>query len=361
VLPVREQVPRESYRAGDRIQAYVVDVLRESKGPQIILSRASVDLLRKLFEMEVPEIAEGVVVIEAAAREPGGRAKIAVSSRDSDVDPVGACVGMKGSRVQAVVQELRGEKIDIVPWHEDPARFVCNALAPAEVSRVLLDDQNNAMEIIVPDDQLSLAIGRRGQNVRLASQLSGWKLDINSETRVREMHEFAKESFEAIGVPEQTQEMLYAHGFRKAQDVANASPEMLTQFPGFTLEMIPELQKQAREQAIVDAEKEMQLEAEREAARLAEARRHPDTLSQEERMARVRGVGEKTIEALKKSGYPTVESVHQEADVNRLGESSELGVKKARQLKHAVGVYLEEEAKLRAELDAEKSRQQVLG
>ena len=361
VLPVREQVPRESYRAGDRVQAYVLDVLRESKGPQIILSRTSVHLLTKLFEMEVPEIAEGVVVIEAAAREPGGRAKIAVSSRDSDVDPVGACVGMKGSRVQAVVQELRGEKIDIVPWHEDPARFVCNALAPAEVSRVLLDDQNNAMEIIVPDDQLSLAIGRRGQNVRLASQLSGWKLDINSETRVREMHEFAKESFEAIGVPEQTQEMLYAHGFRKAQDVANASPEMLTQFPGFTLEMIPDLQKQAREQAIVDAEKEMQLEAEREAARLAEARRHPDTLSQEERMARVRGVGEKTIEALKKSGYPTVESVHQEADVNRLGESSELGVKKARQLKHAVGVYLEEEAKLRAELDAEKSRQQVLG
>ncbi|HEY6002260.1 MAG TPA: transcription termination factor NusA, partial [Anaeromyxobacter sp.] len=262
VLPVREQVPRESYRAGDRIQAFVMDVLRESKGPQIILSRASVDLLKKLFEMEVPEIAEGVVVIEAAAREPGGRAKIAVSSRDSDVDPVGACVGMKGSRVQAVVQELRGEKIDIVPWHEDPARFVCNALAPAEVSRVLLDDQNNAMEIIVPDDQLSLAIGRRGQNVRLASQLTGWKLDINSETRVREMHEFAKESFEAIGVPEQTQEMLYAHGFRKAQDVANAAVEMLTQFPGFTADMIPDLQKRAREQAIVDAEKEMQLEAE---------------------------------------------------------------------------------------------------
>ena len=226
---------------------------------------------------------------------------------------------------------------------------------------MLLDDQNNAMEIIVPDDQLSLAIGRRGQNVRLASQLTGWKLDINSETRVREMHEFAKESFEAIGVPEQTQEMLYAHGFRKAQDVANASVEMLTQFPGFTLDMIPDLQKQAREQAIVDAEKEMQLEAEREAARLAEARRHPDTLSQEERMARVRGVGEKTIEALKKAGYPTVEAIHAEADVNKLGESSDLGIKKARQLKHAVGVYLEEEAKLRADLDAEKARNEVLG
>ncbi len=361
VLPVREQVPRESYRAGDRIQAFVIDVLRESKGPQIILSRATVELLRKLFEMEVPEIAEGVVVIEAAAREPGGRAKIAVSSRDSDVDPVGACVGMKGSRVQAVVQELRGEKIDIVPWHEDPARFVCNALAPAEVSRVLLDDQNNAMEIIVPDDQLSLAIGRRGQNVRLASQLTGWKLDINSETRVREMHEFAKESFEAIDIPEATQEMLYAHGFRKAQDLANAAVEMLTQFPGFTIDMIPDLQKRAREQSFLDAEKEMKLEAEREAARIAEARRHPDSLSQEERMARVRGVGEKTIEALKAAGYPTVESIHAEADVNRLGEGSGLGAKKARQVKHAAGVYLEEEARLRTELDAERTRNEVLG
>jgi transcription termination/antitermination protein NusA len=356
VLPVREQVPRESYRAGDRIQAYVMDVLRESKGPQIILSRASVDLLKKLFEMEVPEIAEGVVVIEAAAREPGGRAKIAVSSRDSDVDPVGACVGMKGSRVQAVVQELRGEKIDIVPWDEDPARFVCNALAPAEVSRVLLDDQNRAMEIIVPDDQLSLAIGRRGQNVRLASQVTGWKLDINSESRVKEMREFATESFNAIQVPEATQEMLYSHGFRKAQDLANAAAEMLTQFPCFTMDMIPDLQKRAREQSITDAEKEMRLEQEREAARIAEARRHPDGLSQEERLARVRGVGEKTIEQLKVAGYPTVEAIHGEADMNRLADSTGLGIKKARQIKHAAGAYLEEEAKLRAELDAEKRK-----
>jgi N utilization substance protein A len=361
VLPVREQVPRESYRAGDRIQAFVLDVLRESKGPQIILSRASVELLRKLFEMEVPEIAEGVVVIEAAAREPGGRAKIAVSSRDSDVDPVGACVGMKGSRVQAVVQELRGEKIDIVPWHEDPARFVCNALAPAEVSRVLLDEQNKAMEIIVPDDQLSLAIGRRGQNVRLASQLTGWKLDINSESRVKEMREFATRSFTAIGIPEATQEMLYAHGFRKSQDVANAAPEMLTQFPGFQVDMIADLQKRAREQSIVDAEEEMRLEQEREAARLAEARRHPDELSQDERMARVRGVGEKTIESLKAAGYNTVEAIHNEADVMKLAESTALGIKKARQIKHAVGVYLEEEAKLRAELDAAREKEGASG
>jgi N utilization substance protein A len=356
VLPVREQVPRESYRAGDRVQAYVLDVLRESKGPQIILSRASVELLRKLFEMEVPEIAEGVVVIEAAAREPGGRAKIAVSSRDSDVDPVGACVGMKGSRVQAVVQELRGEKIDIVPWNDDQARFVCNALAPAEVSRVLLDEQNRAMEIIVPDDQLSLAIGRRGQNVRLASQLTGWKLDINSESRVKEMREFATVSFSAIGIAEPLQEMLYAHGFRKAQDIANAAAEMLTQFPGFTMDMIPDLQKHAREQAVVDTEEEIRLEQEREAARLAEARRHPDELSQDERLARVRGVGEKTIEQLKRAGYSTVEAIHNEADVMRLAAQTDLGIKKARQIKHAVGVYLEEEAKLRTELDAERAQ-----
>ena len=355
VLPVREQVPRESYRAGDRIQAFVLDVLRESKGPQIILSRASVELLRRLFEMEVPEIAEGVVVIEAAAREPGGRAKIAVSSRDSDVDPVGACVGMKGSRVQAVVQELRGEKIDIVPWNDDQARFVCNALSPAEVSRVLLDEQNSAMEIIVPDDQLSLAIGRRGQNVRLASQLTGWKLDINSESRVKEMREFATISFSAIGIPEATQETLYSHGFRKAQDIANAAPEMLTQFPGFTIDMVPELQKRAREQAVVDTEEEIRLEQEREASRLAEARRHPDGLTQDERLARVRGVGEKTIEQLKRAGYSTVEAIHNEADVMKLAERTDLGIKKARQIKHAVGVYLEEEAKLRTELNAERA------
>src|SRR5450432_1344760 len=187
ILPVREQVQRESYRAGDRIVAYVVDIDKAARGPQIILSRTHKGLLEKLFEMEVPEIYEKIVRIEASAREPGARSKIAVSSRDRDVDPVGACVGMKGSRVQAVVQELRGEKIDIVPWDEDPARFVCSALAPAEEARVIVDE-----------DQLSLAIGRHGQNVRLAAQLTGWKLDINSEGRVREMREFANRSLGAM-------------------------------------------------------------------------------------------------------------------------------------------------------------------
>ncbi|RKH06561.1 transcription termination/antitermination protein NusA [Corallococcus sp. CA053C] len=356
VLPVREQVPRETYRPGDRVQAYVLDVLRESKGPQIVLSRASVNLLTKLFEMEVPEIAEGIVVIEAAAREPGGRAKIAVSSRDSDVDPVGACVGMKGSRVQAVVQELRGEKIDIVPYDEDPARFVCSALAPAEVSRVIIDEANHAMELIVPDDQLSLAIGRRGQNVRLAAQLTGWKLDINSESRVREMREFASRSLGALpGVNEMLVETLYAHGFRQARDVADANAEMLSQIPGIDPARIPSMQEEARKRMVEDQQELSRMDHEREQARLAEARRHPDELSQPERMARVRGVGEKTIEQLILAGYRTVEDIANEKDLTRLGDVPGVGIKKARQLKSAAENYLVEEAKLRTELNAERS------
>ncbi|AGC43677.1 transcription termination factor NusA [Myxococcus stipitatus] len=355
VLPVREQVPRETYRPGDRVQAYVLDVLRESKGPQIVLSRASVNLLTKLFEMEVPEIAEGIVVIEAAAREPGGRAKIAVSSRDSDVDPVGACVGMKGSRVQAVVQELRGEKIDIVPYDEDPARFVCSALAPAEVSRVIIDEANHAMELIVPDDQLSLAIGRRGQNVRLAAQLTGWKLDINSESRVREMREFASRSLGALpGINEMLVETLYAHGFRQARDVADANPEMLAQIPGMDPARIPSMQEAARKRMVEDQAELSRMDYEREQARLAEARRHPDELSQAERLARVRGVGEKTIEQLAASGYRTVEDIANEKDLAKLGDVPGVGIKKARQLKSAAENYLVEEAKLRAELNAER-------
>ncbi|HEY3587392.1 MAG TPA: transcription termination factor NusA [Myxococcaceae bacterium] len=356
VLPVREQVPRETYRAGDRVQAYVLDVLRESKGPQIILSRASVNLLTKLFEMEVPEIAEGIVVIEAAAREPGGRAKIAVSSRDQDVDPVGACVGMKGSRVQAVVQELRGEKIDIVPWDDDPARFVCAALAPAEVARVIIDEANHAMELIVPDDQLSLAIGRRGQNVRLAAQLTGWKLDINSETRVREMREFATRSLGSLpGVSEMLVETLYAHGFRQARDVAEASPEVLAQIPGLDPARIPAMQEQAKKQMVDDEIELRRLEMEREQARAIEARRHPDELTPAERMMRVRGMSEKTVESLALSGYKTPEDLARETDITKLGDAPAIGIKKARQLKSAAESYLLDEAKLRAELDAERA------
>lgn len=237
ILPPREQVPTESYRPGDRIQAYVLDVLRTARGPQIILSRTHPGLIRKLFEMEVPEIFEGVVRIEAVAREPGHRAKIAVASRDADVDPVGACVGMKGSRVQAVVQELRGEKIDIIPWSIDPAKFICNAIAPAAVTKVIIDEETRSMELIVPDDQLSLAIGRRGQNVRLAAQLTGWRIDIISETKIQEMNAKAREELKLIeGLSETLVEILVRHGYRAINDVAGAEPEELVEFLGIDAE-----------------------------------------------------------------------------------------------------------------------------
>jgi transcription termination/antitermination protein NusA len=235
LVPYNEQVPREIYRQGDRIRAFVLDVKRHAKGPQIILSRVAEDFLTALFEAEVPEIQEGIVQIMAVAREPGSRAKIAVTSKDSDVDPVGACVGMKGSRVQNIVQELRGEKIDIVPWNPDPAKFVTQALAPAEVSRIIIDEDSQNMEIIVPDDQLSLAIGKRGQNVRLAAKLTGWKIDVKSESKYsKSMKEGYLSLLKIPGVGEMTASALYEGGFTSAKDVAEATIEDLLQIPGLT-------------------------------------------------------------------------------------------------------------------------------
>ena len=232
-LPVKEQIPKESYKQGDRVRAYILDVKQFSRGPQIVLSRTHPNFLSALFENEVPEISERIVTVIQVAREPGSRAKIAVSSKDGDVDPVGACVGMKGSRVQAVVQELRGEKIDIVTWDPDPAKFVCNALAPAEIVRVIVDESNQTMEVVVPDDQLSLAIGKRGQNVRLASKLSGWNLDVTSETNYNDA---LKEAYNSLlqldGVGEATASNLYQQGFRSMEEVAEASVSDLMQVGG---------------------------------------------------------------------------------------------------------------------------------
>jgi len=232
-LPAKEQIPKESYKQGDRVRAYILDVKQFSRGPQISLSRTHPNFLSALFENEVPEISEGIVKIVQVAREPGSRAKIAVTSRDSDVDPVGACVGMKGSRVQAVVQELRGEKIDIVTWDTDPAKFICNALAPAEIVRVIVDEANQTMEVVVPDDQLSLAIGKRGQNVRLASKLSGWNLDVTSESNYNRA---LKEAYDSLlkldGVGEATASNLYQQGFRSVEGVADAAVSDLMQVGG---------------------------------------------------------------------------------------------------------------------------------
>ncbi|MES2962490.1 MAG: transcription termination factor NusA [Bdellovibrionota bacterium] len=233
-IPPREQIPGEVYKPGDRIQGYLSDVRQTTRGPQIIMSRASEQYLIKLFEMEVPEIYDGIVQVMAAAREPGARAKIAVTSKDPSVDPVGACVGMKGSRVQNIVQELRGEKIDIVPWDEDIARFAVNALAPAEISRVFLDEANKEMEIVVPDNQLSLAIGKKGQNVRLAAKITTWKLDILSESNA------AQKTAEAIfnlmlipGMSETMAQNIFQSGFGSFQSLATATVADVQAIPGY--------------------------------------------------------------------------------------------------------------------------------
>ena len=234
-LPPKEQVPKESYKQGDRIRAYILDVRQFSRGPQIILSRTHPNFVSALFENEVPEIPEGIVQIMQVAREPGGRTKIAVASKDADVDPVGACVGMKGRRVQAVVQELRGEKIDIVTWHPDAAKFICNALSPAEIIRVIVDEDNHSMEVVVQDDQLSLAIGKRGQNVRLASRLSGWRLDVNSESNYNKtLKDGYKSLLELPGVGEKRATDLYAEGFRSSRDVAGATTADLVAVDGIS-------------------------------------------------------------------------------------------------------------------------------
>src|SRR5512146_152439 len=226
ILPEKEQIPHERYRQGDRIRALILDVDLSEKGLSIVLSRTANEFLCKLFEQEVPEIYEGIVEIRQCAREPGGRAKVAVYSKDSDVDPVGACVGMKGTRVQAVVQELRGEKIDIVPWTDDQAELVCRALAPAKVSKVIIDEDEHAMEVVVPDDQLSLAIGKRGQNVRLAHRLSGWKIDLRSDSEAEEEARAARASLNAIpGIGDINAELLYQWGFRTAEQLAETSEE----------------------------------------------------------------------------------------------------------------------------------------
>lgn len=251
VLPVREQVPKETYRRGDRIRAYILDVLEESRGPQVILSRSHPQFLVHLFNTEVPEISEDIVKIVAAAREPGSRAKIAVTSNDPDIDPVGACVGMKGTRVQSVVHELKGEKIDIIPWRNDPAKFVCNALAPAEISRVVIDEANRSMEVIVADEFLSVAIGKRGQNVRLASKLTGWNIDVRSETLYSEAMRTGYDAIMALpGVGASTANALHEYGFYSIEEIANASVEELVQVKGISdkkAEAILESAKEALE------------------------------------------------------------------------------------------------------------------
>ena len=270
VLPREEQVRRENYRQGDRVRAFILDVKNVQKGPQIVLSRTYPKFVAKLFEMEVPEIYEGIINIKGVAREPGDRTKIAVSSNDQAVDPVGACVGVKGSRVQAVVQELRGEKIDIVPWSDEPAKFICNALLPAQIVRVIMDETDHSMEVIVPDDQLSLAIGKRGQNVRLAAKLTGWKIDIHSETETKksaleqagmegaeapeetrkeeEPKETDEEGISSLpGVGPKTRDALKNAGLNTLSDIINAGEEKLSTIEGIGLKKAEKILEAAKQ------------------------------------------------------------------------------------------------------------------
>jgi N utilization substance protein A len=352
VLPPKEQTPRESYRPGDRIVALLKDIDREARGPQIILSRTDVGLLVKLFEMEVPEIYEGIVRIVAASREPGARSKIAVSSRDSDVDPVGACVGMKGSRVQAVVQELRGEKIDIVPWDRDPARFVCNAIAPAEVSRVIIDEGASSMELVVPDAKLSLAIGRRGQNVRLASQLTGWKLDIISDTRFRQIEDQAMDALSMISsVDENVSKALYRAGFRSLDEILESPDQELATIEGIGT---PQRAAAIKVEALAAADDYRK-------RRIDEAVERGEPLTERELFLLVAGVSERVADALERGGYKSLTDVLRETDVDRLAIKTGLGNQRARELKEGVARFADEDLERIRRAQRERAAARLLG
>src|SRR5690349_15011630 len=294
-----EMLPRETFRNGDRIRAFIYDVRREPRGPQIFLSRTHPQFMAKLFAQEVPEIYDGIVEVKAVARDPGSRAKIAVVSRDSSVDPVGACVGMRGSRVQAVVNELQGEKIDIIPWSHDIATFVVNALAPAEVAKVVLDEERERIEVVVPDQQLSLAIGRRGQNVRLASQLTGWDIDIlteqeESERRQAEFENRTRMFIDALNVDEVVGQLLASEGFTSVEELAFVDEKEIASIEGFDEDTAQELQSRARE--FLDKE-EAELDAKRK------------ELGVEDALKEVPGATTRMLVALGEEGVKSVEDL----------------------------------------------------
>jgi N utilization substance protein A len=331
VLFSKEQIPGESYRQGERLRAYILDIQKISKGPQIFLSRTHPGFLTKLFDMEVPEISEGVIKIISAAREPGERAKISVYSSNRDVDPVGACVGMKGSRVQNVVQELRGERIDIISWSQDQAKYVCNALAPAKISRVYIDEENRHMEVVVADDQLSLAIGKKGQNVRLASKLTGWKIDIKSESRMEKISSEILEKFKGLPhIGDVGSRILYNEGFRSIKEVAEVDPEELAR----VLEIDKEKSVEIVQEAIQISQREEGKQIGQEVLPMA-GDPSLDTVD------RMEGVGEKTAQILEANGFKTVHDIL-ETNVEKLSALQGIGIKKAEKLIQSAKQYTEE-------------------
>ncbi len=294
-----EAIPREHFSNGDRVRSYIVDVREEARGPQIFLSRTRPEFMARLFAQEVPEIYDGIIEMKSVARDPGSRAKIAVLSHDSGIDPVGACVGMRGSRVQAVVGELQGEKIDIIQWSPDPATFIVNALAPAEVAKVVLDEEANRIEVVVPDDQLSLAIGRRGQNVRLASQLTGWDIDIlteaeESERRNEEFNALSEMFAEALDVDDVIAHLLVTEGFSSIEEVAFVPVDDLVDIEGFDAEVAEELRERARAHL---------------AMREEELTRRRRELEVGDDLASIEGLGAAALVALGEAGVKTLDDL----------------------------------------------------
>ena len=315
-----QSIPREAFQVNDRIRAYIYDVRRETKGPQIMLSRAHGGFMAKLFAQEVPEVYDGVIEIKSVARDPGSRAKMAVLSNDNSIDPVGACVGMRGSRVQAVVAELQGEKIDIIQWSPDEATFIVNALAPAEVSKVVLDEEEDRVEVVVPDEQLSLAIGRRGQNVRLASQLTGWQVDIITEAQdsERRQKEFAERTAlfqEALDVDEVIAQLLVTEGFTTVEDLAYVDQGEIAAIEGFDEDTASELQARARDYL-------ERFEAEQNAKRVE--------LGVEDELLTVPGVTLAMAVALGEAGVKTVEDLADLATDEVRGGFEQRGTEKVR-------------------------------
>ncbi len=337
-MPLKEQIPGEQYRIGDRVQCFLLDVQQTPKGPQIILSRATPQYLIKLFEIEVPEIYEGIVSIKSAARDPGSRAKIAVASKDKDVDPVGACVGIRGARVQNIVSELKGERIDIIAYNPEIAKFVCAAIQPAEVSKVLIDENNKYMEVIVPDSQLSLAIGRRGQNVRLAAQLIGWKIDVMGETEMSRRYEDAKFSLTQIpGISETIATALFQNGYKTVFEVAESTASEIVGIPGF--------ENEQEAQTLIDSAKEMVASGKviiktSDEKFTVSGKKTADELLREgmqqliekektdgnqepsdSELMKIKGVGPSMVKALVESGMDTIEKLVQKGKENFIQET----------------------------------------
>jgi N utilization substance protein A len=355
VVPYNEQMQGERFRIKDRIQAYVVEIRRSSRGPQVVMSRAHPGFLIRLFEQHVTEIYDGIVTIESAARDPGLRSKIAVYSRDSSVDPVGACVGMKGQRVQAVVQELNGEKIDIVPWDKDPARLVCNALAPAVVSKVIVDDENHSMEVIVGEDQLSQAIGKRGQNVRLAAQLTGWRLDIKSEAKLEEQLAGVKSILASIaGLGDMHAGILVHEGIKTPAELAELNSRTLSRLLNLSQEDAEKVIEAAKEKAIELSKGGLTDTAD---YRIEDASAQPvvevaveeEASKDNQRENRIKmflklgGVGEAACHAIADAGYATIGDIIADS-ADEVAQKTGLALGVARTVQIAADRYLQEVA-----------------